>query len=449
MKPTFFLLPFVLLLLLSPCIDAAASETLRVGAASVDVTGEPGPDMGGFLARVQPSTSIRTHLFARAVYLENEPETLVWIAVDSLGFAPEINTRIKTILAGEFGIEPWRIVISATHTHSAPVASRLSSCGEYSEKYVESVLVPGLLQAARDAKASVEECSMVTATGEIELAIDRRNQPTKNIEKRVPAVGFKRADGSFKTVLLGYTMHPVCYCSGAIAAEWPGAAAETVREIFPGKTEPFVFQGACGNNNPPKRDIPDEEMQSWGKMIVASVADQLKSAEPQKIAFAVRSRHVAMLLDYPDEKGIREFAELHRKGLAGSPKGLAACDAWEQWATQYRNNGGPDFREAEIAAIVLGDRVFVTGPFETHSWMNPELIQRTSKDCFAVGYTNGCYGYLPHDAAYDEGGYEVAAHLWYRNFRFKRGELERLAETSASLVHQAFEAAKGIECAQF
>jgi hypothetical protein len=376
------------------------------------------------------------------VYLENKPETLVWIAVDSLGFSPEINTRVKTTLANEFGIESRRIVLSATHTHSAPVAAFLSSCGEYAGEYVETVLIPGLLKAAREARASAEACTMVSATGEIDLAIDRRGQATKHVEKRVPAVGFKRADGSFKTVLIGYTMHPVCYCSGAIAAEWPGATADAIQKVFSKETVPFVFQGACGNINPPKHDISDEEMQSWGTMIVDSVARQLKSAAPQQPRFAVRTRQIAMLLEYPDEKGIRDFVESHRKDLQPYPKGLAACDIWERWATQYHNNGEPDFLAVEIAAIVLGDRAFVTGPFETHSWMNPELAKRTTIDCFAVGYTNGSYGYLPHDAAYDERGYEMDAHLWYRSLRFKRGELERLAENSVPMVLQAFEAAK-------
>ena len=75
----FFVL--TLILLLSSSVYATPLETLQVGAASVDVTGEPGPDLGGFLARVQPSTHVRTRLFARAVYLENKPETLVWIGL--------------------------------------------------------------------------------------------------------------------------------------------------------------------------------------------------------------------------------------------------------------------------------------------------------------------------------------------------------------------------------
>ena len=75
--------------------------------------------------------------------------------------------------------------------------------------------------------------------------------------------------------------------------------------------------------------------------------------------------------------------------------------------------------------------------------MNPELAKYTDVDCFAMGYTNGCYNYLSHDAAYDEGGYEPdGAELWYYNFPMRRGEFERLAENSAPLVKQAFAAAQ-------
>ena len=436
----FFLL--VSILLFSPFVCAAAPETLQVGVASVDVTGTPGPHLGGYLLRPQPSTHVRTRLFARAVYLENKPETLIWIVVDSLGLPQNINAKIKTVLADEFGIEPWRIVLSATHTHSAPDLLDLGNLGWYAGDYAESVLIPNLLKIARDAKASAEACSMVSATGEIDLAIHRTSGKAY-VEKRVPAVGFKRADGSFKAVMLGYTMHPVCYCTEAIASEWPGAAADAVRKLFASGTEPFVFQGACGNINPPKKDdVPDEEMQTWGTNIVDSVAQQLKSAEPQKPYFAVRTRHVAMLLDYPDAKGIQEFAASQRKGLTAYPLGLDGCDNWERWAMQYCNDGGPDFRDAEIAAVVLGDRVFVTGPFETFAHMNQELAKRTTIDCFAVGYTNGCYGYLAPDAAYEVGSYELGAHLWYISFRFKRGEFERLADSSVQLIQQALEAAQ-------
>ena len=217
--------------------------TLTVGVALVDITCEPGPEMAGFAARVQPSTNVRTHLFARALYLAKDGETMLWLVADSLGYSQEIVARIKTELSRQLSIEPWRIVVAATHTHSAPVASRLSTTSEYSDEYVETILVPGLLKAARNARQSAEPCRMVEVTGDVDLSMDRRGKATKHTEKRVPAIGFQHGDGTFKAVLIGYTMHPVCYMSGDIAAEWPGAVADAVHEIFSPATEPFVLQG--------------------------------------------------------------------------------------------------------------------------------------------------------------------------------------------------------------
>ena len=415
--------------------EKGAPETMTVGAASVDITCEPGPEMAGFAARVQPSTNVRTHLFARALYLAKDGETMLWLVADSLGYSQEIVARIKTELSRQLSIEPWRIVVAATHTHSAPVASRLSTTGEYSDEYVETILVPGLLKAARNARQSAEPCRMVEATGDVDLSIDRRGKATKHTEKRVPAVGFQRGDGTFKAVLIGYTMHPVCYMSGDIAAEWPGAVADAVHEIFSPETEPFVLQGACGNINPVKRNMSDEEMREVGQTITQSVAEQLKTAKPIEPYFAIRTRDMAVLLDVCDEAGIDAFVESQRTTYAGSTIALKACDNWEAWARNELAQGGRDYVEIEAAAIVLGHRVFVTAPFETLSWMNPELAKHTTFDCFALGYTNGCYNYLPHDAAYDEGGYEPGnSHLWYRNFRCRRGELERLAANSAPVV---------------
>ena len=429
----------------TPQTDNDQADMLTVGAASVDITCEPGPELGGFLARVQPSTNVRTHLFARAIYLAKGGTTsattddaMLWLVADSLGYTPEIVARLKVELSQRLSLEPWRIVVSATHTHSAPVASQLVSTGEYSEEYVETHLIPGMIEAAIKAGQSAEPCRMVEATGEVDLSYDRRNMPTKHTEKRVPAVGFQRADGTFKAVLIAYTMHPTCYSGGNIAAEWPGAVADAVHEIFSPETEPFVLQGACGNINYTKRDISDEEMQKIGQTITQSIADQLKAAKTIEPYFAIRTRRMAVLLDVCDEAGIDDFVTRHRKSYAGNEKALKACDIWEAWARNELAQGGRDFVEIEAAAIVLGHRVFVTAPFETLSWMNPELAKHTTLDCFALGYTNGCYNYLPHDAAYDEGGYSPDnAHLWYRNFRCRRGELERLAQNSAPLAELA------------
>lgn len=420
-----------------------APETMTVGVGACDITGEPGPELTGFLARHQPSTQIGTHLYARVLFLCKGRERLVWISVDSLGFTQEIVKRVKKSLSQKFAIEPCRVVLSATHTHSAPSASRLTNLGDYDDHYVENILLPGIDSAAMMAKHSTEECFLVEATGEADLSIDRRGAATKHTEKRVPALGWKRPDGSFKAVLVGYTMHPVCHSTGLIHAEWPGAVADAIGEAFSPNTTPFVIQGACGNVNPKEASVTDEQMQKVGRTIVGTIAEQLKNAKPIPPYFAVRGRRLAVLLNVHDEKTIEEFGRSHYNEKAGpedifARKANHASAVWKKWAMKQLHEGGADYVEADIAAIVIGHRAFVTAPFETLSWMNLELAKHTNVDCFAMGYTNGCYNYLAHDAAYDEGGYEPdSAKLWYRNFPMKRGELERLALNSATLVELA------------
>ena len=423
------------------------TETMTVGAASVDITGVPGPELSGFLARKQPSTEIGTRLHARALYLKKNDETLLWIVLDSLCVAREIIDRVKNDLSEKYEIEPWRVVLSTTHTHSAPAASRMNNIGEANLLYVENVLLPGIFEVADAAKNSIEECFLVEATGEADLNFDRRNAATKHLEQRVPAVAWKRPDGSFKTVLIGYAMHPVCHCSGLIHAEWPGATAEVIRETFSQETEPFVIQGACGNLNPKDRRPDEDNIRQMGQTLVQSVAEQLKNAQPVRPYFSVRTRMTATLLDVQDEAAITAFARDNRKADPAPDDFIGqklnkASDTWKAWAIGQLHGGGRDYLESEIAAIVLGHRAFVTAPFETLSWMNPELAKHTDINCFAVGYTNGCYNYLAHDAAYDEGGYESdSAKMWYINFRMKRGELERLAKVSAPLVELAAKSA--------
>lgn len=427
--------------------DSIAPGTMTVGAGTYDVTGEPGPELTGYLARKQPSMEIGTRLYARALYLSKNQENLLWLSVDSLAFTQDIVKRVKKSLSEKFGMKPCRVVLSATHTHSAPSASRLTNLGDYDDNYVENVLLPGIDKAATTARHSTEECFLVEATGEADLNRDRRGAATKHEEKRVPAAAWKRPDGSFKAVLVGYTMHPVCHCSGLIHAEWPGAVADAIGESFSPETVPFVIQGACGNINPKEMSVTPEQMQAVGRTIVGTVAKQLKTAKPIPPYFAMRGRRLAVLLNVHDEKTIKEFADAHRD-LNASVDNFAArkmnhaSAVWRSWAMKQLHEGGADYVEADVAAIIIGHRAFVTSPFETLSWMNPELTKHTDIDCFAMGYTNGCYNYLAHDAAYDEGGYEPdSAKLWYRNFPMKRGELERLALNSAPLVELAAKAA--------
>jgi hypothetical protein len=65
-----------------------------------------------------------------------------------------------------------------------------------------------------------------------------------------------------------------------------------------------------------------------------------------------------------------------------------------------------------------------------------ELARRVQHDApfepnRTIGLTNGALGYIPYQAAYEQGGYEVG----YRSARFEPGTGERWVETALELLH--------------
>ena len=81
--------------------------------------------------------------------------------------------------------------------------------------------------------------------------------------------------------------------------------------------------------------------------------------------------------------------------------------------------------------ILLGANAEVFSEFT--DWLRVD----TARKVYVVGYANGDMGYLPTQAAYAEGGYEVeVAHLFYGGFRPKAGGLELLAREAKALLQQ-------------
>jgi neutral ceramidase len=52
---------------------------MKVGVSQIDITPKPGVELSGFAARTQPSIGVLDPLFAKAVFLANGRERVLWI----------------------------------------------------------------------------------------------------------------------------------------------------------------------------------------------------------------------------------------------------------------------------------------------------------------------------------------------------------------------------------
>ncbi len=424
---------------------------MNLGTSQVDITPKPGGELSGFAARIQPSVGVLDPLFAKALFLTDRDEKLLWVHCDLVGFDRTIVQQFRRWARERLGLSERQVMLSATHTHSGPCTIHLQEAGDYDEAYVE-LLQARLRAAAEVAVAATEPVECVTVEGHLALALDRRNTASAHTDPRVAAVGFRRADGTFAAALVNYAMHAVALGSTnrCISADVPGQVALSLSSQLPGHPVVLMTNGACANLNPPAEDVPFGQVKAWGEQVADTVAPLLIRATTSPARLDLMSRVVPLPLDTLDVAGVNQFAARALQDV----KSLAEWgDKYRRVVEHWRTSVLADFetghsnghRDAELFAISLGDVVFLGANAEVFSEFTDWLRGRSARRLYLVGYANGDIGYLPTRAAYAEGGYEVeVAHMFYGGFRPKPGGLELLAREANDLLHQFHTARNGI-----
>ncbi|MDC0934946.1 hypothetical protein OAS39_01575 [Pirellulales bacterium] len=128
-------LPIVLLLACFVAIATARSPAsaapLHGGVAAVDVTPTQFPVLvnGYFNPRIADRAHDRP--MSRAIVLDDGSTRLAIVVVDSLMLPRDLLDRAKEMASQKTKIPPERMLISATHTHSAPAAAGVLNCTPY------------------------------------------------------------------------------------------------------------------------------------------------------------------------------------------------------------------------------------------------------------------------------------------------------------------------------
>jgi neutral ceramidase len=275
--------------------------------------------------------------------------------------------------------------------------------------------------------------------------VDRRKKATPHTDPRVGAIGFRRRNGEFAAVIANYAMHAVALgpTNRMISADVPGRAAARLSQQLPGSPIALITNGACGNLNPPFENVTVSQLDEWGGRIADAVASLFGSATVLRDpVFKTLSRVVRLPLDALSVEEIEAYAA----HIVKDPASLAdwgdrfrrAVDNWRRTMIEAVQTGkAGSTRDAELFGVCIGDLTLLGMNAEVFSRFTDDVRQSTGRRLYVVGYANGDMGYIPTQAAYAEGGYEVEiAHLFYCNFRPKAGGLELLTERASSLVRE-------------
>jgi hypothetical protein len=433
------------------CTTAAAE--LQVGAAAVDVSPKQFPVLinGGMLSRT--ASGITAPVKARAVVLDDGQTRIGIVVVDSCMMPRELIDAAKKLAANRTQIKPDRMLISATHTHSAP--SSLSCLGTEADTTYTPLLRAGIAEALVKAEANLEpafvgwavsNCAEFTALRRWIRRPDRMDlDPFGNRTVRanmhagsnwdnvvgesgpedpdLSMIAFRSKSGRPIAVLANFSMHyysgqaPVgadyfgLFCDGFAERVMPTIKEQSKNESAP----PFVgllSHGCSGDIWRRDYTLPKDKYDPYPKMEEYTQAlldrafgtyESIQYASGADLAMA----ETRMELKYrvADEQRL-EWARTIVDAMGDRPpKDRTEVYAREQLILAERQS-----TEIVVQAVRIGDIAIATTPNETYALTGLKLkLQSPLPKTMVIELANGGDGYIPPPEQHLLGGYNTWA----------------------------------------
>ncbi len=447
-------LPRLLLLSVCLCLSARATETapkqFRAGAAAANISPWMGISINGNM-HDHKGTNLHDQLHARCVVLDDGTTRIAFVITDNCLIYREIFDAAKKIVHDKIGFPTDHILMSATHTHSAPAV--VSIFQSDADKEYQHFLTLRLADAVLQAVNNLRPAKIAWAVGNEPRHVSNRRwfmQPTvTNInlitggrdavkmnprpgnpdlvgpagptDPEVPVVFIKGLDDKPIALLANYSMHYVGDVGGdsIYSADYFGAFCERVKQLLGADHQdpPFVAMlsngtsGDCSStqfretptNEPPFTKI-NRAANDVADVALAAIKDapfhdwvEIKSAQ-KEILLGVRK---ATPVELEKSKERLAKATRHNGQFGGwSP------DIYHREAVLL--NDFPDQVPLLLQTYRIGDLAIASVPCEVFAEIGLEIKKQSPfKPTFTIELANGYNGYLPTPAQHKLGGYET------------------------------------------
>ncbi len=435
----------VLLAFATPSLAADPKPTVRAGAFAMDVTPEHFPiSVNGGMADNQ-AKSAHDRLHARCLVLDDGTTKLALVVVDSCMLPRDLLDKAKELAKAKTGIPTSHMLISATHTHSAPTSTGVFQSNP-DEKYV--AWLPGkIAEGIEKANANLADAELGwSVVDEPTQVFNRRWWIKPSVENRDPfgnttdlvrmnpgsqnpallasagptdpgvSILAARTKAGKPIALFGnYSLH---YVGGlpALSADYFGVFSELVAgKINAGDGEPkFVgalFNGTSGDvNNVNFRDAvlpskPGERL----RLVADVVATTAKKAYDQakfspSASLAVAETEIELKVRKPTDAELKRANDILAKAANRELRGVEEIYARETvLLAKY-----PDTVKMKLQAMRVGSLGVVGIPCEVFTEIGLEIKRRSPlQPTFTVSLANGYNGYLPTPQQHRWGGYET------------------------------------------
>jgi len=431
------------------------AKVFRAGAYAIDITPLDFPVLVNGGVRERVANQVHDPLHARCLVLDDSTMQLAIVVVDSCLIPRSLADEAKDLAAKKMGIPSKRILISATHTHSAPslLGCLGTDCDERYAKWLPSRIVEGIrsaqknLQPARvgwavgrdEKNVYCRRFLMKPGTARTNRYSDKRGDraqmnPGHNNANAIRRTGpsdpdvtilsVQTRDGRPLALLGNYSTHYAG--SPALSADYFAVFASEIGRLIGARGDQPRFVGMMSNGTSGDANCSNFMRQERRKYDYLSVGREVAQAafEAYKtikyydwVPLEMRERRLVLDVRLPTKEEVTKAREFMKMFTDRKPRNWEEVYARE---TVELDKMGPT-RELKLQAIRIGDLGIVAIPCEVYGSTGLAIkaaspLQATMN----ISLANGCEGYIAPPEQHKLGGYTT--------WRARTSCLEELAE---------------------
>jgi len=445
--------------------DAGPASGFRAGAATSNITPPlGGAVIGGFVPF--PSTHVHDQLHARCLVLDDGQIQLALVVVDLLGIHRSVSVEARKLIEQTSGIPPERVLICATHTHSASsalgdrnqpeqpldeyqtfVARRIADGVKCAQNNLRPAQIGfGTAQAPEhvfnrrwflkpgtmppNPFGGIDQVKMNPGAGSADLV-----EPAGPTDPTISFLSLREPGGRTIAVFSSYSLHYVGGVgSGHISADYYGMYCRHLEQLLRVENQDpppvaMMCNGTSGDINNINFRTPRPRQEPYAQMrtVAEDVANKVHAAlahveyrDQATLAASCRDLEVAR------RQPTAEQLDWAKKKLAEPPAPAGKTDLPAIYADRtLRLAETPPTVPVALQVLRIGDVCLGTMPCEVLCEIGLDFKQRCPlQPAFLVSLAHGYVGYLPTPRQHALGGYET----WLGTNRLEIGASDKMLD---------------------
>ena len=400
------------------------NNKLRLGVGREIITPKLGTFLSGYSTSGRDATSVNDDLTATVFCFGQGSRRAALVSLTLTLLDKDIADVIRGQLEEACGIPREYIIVHSTHTHSAPLTFTTKGWGTPNREYVDEILVPRTLTAARSAVENMREVRVSVSAADSFVGVNRREQNENNeiilgqwdlgpFDPRMTVISFADGEGECIANLVHYGCHATAAGNNLeVSRDWPGVmidgleAASGGIAAFINGTEGDVGPRLSNGKTTGKGDIRYAFEQ--GERAAKDAVSIYGKAVYRDADLSCTEREIRI----PVEKRISLEEARARLETVNDPNPQHADRIrmfYKEIIKSYEDGyEETDFVTYRQTAIRIGDAAFVSSPFETFSEIGLRIKSRSDiPHVLCVSMANGCESYFPTKKEIYRGGYET------------------------------------------